>query len=148
MIVGKDLLSKKIDATEGGGGWVIEANYKGRITGSWATRQPSLFSSSREKRAIHVVRELFVLRRIGNIIIGVIASQNPSRTQKGWWAVSAATPRVRARTWNASKHWWFVSEDARSSLTIWGMFLKRLSSNIQYECCSTFHVNVRCKFIL
>lgn len=26
----------------GGGGGVIEANYKGRITGSWATRQPSL----------------------------------------------------------------------------------------------------------
>lgn len=25
------------------GGGVIEANYKGRITGSWATKQPCLF---------------------------------------------------------------------------------------------------------
>lgn len=83
------------------------------------------------KRAIHVVRELFVLRRIGNIIIGVIASQNPSRIQKGWWAVSAATPRVRARTWIASKHWRFIGEAARSSLTIWGMFLKSLSPDIR-----------------
>jgi len=70
---------------EGGkeGEGVIEANYKGRITGSWATRATiSLLELSRE-RAIHVARELFVLRRIGNIIIGVIASQNQSRIPKG-----------------------------------------------------------------
>lgn len=40
-------------------------------------------SSGSYSRAIHVVREPFVLRRIGNIIIGVIASQNPSRIWKG-----------------------------------------------------------------
>lgn len=61
---------------------VTEANYKGRITGSWATKQPSLFWFWLS-RAIHVVRELFVLRRIGNIIIGVIASQKPKPHLKG-----------------------------------------------------------------
>lgn len=48
-------------------------------------------SSGSCSRAIHVVRELFVLRRIGNIIIGVIASQNPSRIWRG-------RPRLRADT--------------------------------------------------
>lgn len=35
------------------------------------------------ERAIHVAQELFVLRRIGNIIIGVIASQKPKPHPKG-----------------------------------------------------------------
>ena len=37
------------------------------------------------ERAIHhsIARELFVLRRIGNIIIGVIASQKPKPHPKG-----------------------------------------------------------------
>lgn len=103
--------TRKIDATvdgrekEGEGGGVIEANYKGRITGSWATRQPSLSLRSRiaSERAIHVARELFVLRRIGNIIIEVIASQNPSRIQRGDVRDEAVTgPRHHAwSTWYA-----------------------------------------------
>lgn len=75
---------------------LMEANYKGRITGSWAATRAkaattiSAFLARRQRRrsrrslgterepSIEARRaqELFVLRRIGNIIIGVITSHD------------------------------------------------------------------------
>lgn len=87
MIVGKRAgkgPGKKIDATEKG-----EGGHRGKLQredyrqlGYQATMSLLALAS---KRAIHrsIARELFVLRRIGNIIIGVIASQKPKPHAKG-----------------------------------------------------------------